>query len=242
MSASPDPLEWPNEPVYHPCPPYPSCPHCNGPIDQTGAALEWPFLDAAYCISLKTRDDRAAQAAAEFHKVGCVSGSPSADRTTTRTRASSAAGHRTATLPWTRCDVAARAPSSVGSQARRSTRHTRSCRQPTRCSPMLAIQRVSPGDNFDSARKSMRKKRLKHLVTRSAHREVLLSKGAALEVDARLRDPRGPVLAGFFLAGRISPRSALAQNRGAQKTAARLTVVGELPEILVRAPIIVARL
>jgi hypothetical protein len=37
----------------------------------------------------------------------------------------------------------------------------------------------------------------------------------------------------FFLAGRISPRSALGQNRGAQKTAARLTVVGELPEILV---------
>ena len=44
--------------------------------------------------------------------------------------------------------------------------------------PMLAIQRVSASDNFEdaSARIRKRKKKLKHLVTRSAYREVLLSK------------------------------------------------------------------
>jgi GR25 family glycosyltransferase involved in LPS biosynthesis len=70
MSAGPDPGEWSNQPVYHPCPADPSCPYCNGSINQTGGALDWSFLDAAYCISLKTRDDRVAEAAAEFHKVG----------------------------------------------------------------------------------------------------------------------------------------------------------------------------
>jgi GR25 family glycosyltransferase involved in LPS biosynthesis len=70
MSAGPDPGEWSNQPVYHPCPADPSCSYCNGSINQTGGALNWSFLDAAYCISLKTRDDRVAEAAAEFHKVG----------------------------------------------------------------------------------------------------------------------------------------------------------------------------
>ena len=69
MKALPDPGEWSNEPVYQPCPADPSCPYCNGSI-QTGDVLDWSFLDAAFCISLKTRDDRFAQAAAEFHKVG----------------------------------------------------------------------------------------------------------------------------------------------------------------------------
>ena len=32
--------------------------------------LDWSFVDAAYCISLETRGDRVAQAAAEFHRVG----------------------------------------------------------------------------------------------------------------------------------------------------------------------------
>ena len=68
MSAPPDAGEWSNQPVYHECPADPSCPYCNGA--RTGGALDWSFLDAAYCISLKTRDDRVAQAAAEFHKVG----------------------------------------------------------------------------------------------------------------------------------------------------------------------------
>jgi hypothetical protein len=43
--------------------------------------------------------------------------------------------------------------------------------------PVLAIQRVSPSDNFDAASiRTKNKKKLKHLVTRSAHREVLLSR------------------------------------------------------------------
>jgi hypothetical protein len=56
-------------PVFHPCPPDPACPYCNGSIgpDQ---ALDWSFLDGAYCISLKSREDRATNVAAEFHKVG----------------------------------------------------------------------------------------------------------------------------------------------------------------------------
>lgn len=57
----------PDAAVWHPCPPDPACPHCAG---QAGGALDWSFVDAAYCISLKTRDDRAAAAAAQFHKVG----------------------------------------------------------------------------------------------------------------------------------------------------------------------------
>jgi GR25 family glycosyltransferase involved in LPS biosynthesis len=69
MNALPDPGEGSNEPVFHPCPADPSCPHCNGST-RPDQALDWSFLDAAYCISLKTRPDRAAQAAAEFHKIG----------------------------------------------------------------------------------------------------------------------------------------------------------------------------
>jgi hypothetical protein len=43
--------------------------------------------------------------------------------------------------------------------------------------PVLAIQRVSSSDNFDAASiRTKNKKKLKHLVTRSAHREVLLSR------------------------------------------------------------------
>ena len=70
MSEAPDPAGFPDEAVWHPCPADPACPHCSGAAPGTAAALDWSFLDAAYCISLKIRDDRAAQAAAEFHKVG----------------------------------------------------------------------------------------------------------------------------------------------------------------------------
>jgi GR25 family glycosyltransferase involved in LPS biosynthesis len=70
MNAPPDPGGWSNQPICHPCPEDPACPYCNGSINQSGGALDWSFLDAAYCISLKTRDDRVAEAAAEFHKVG----------------------------------------------------------------------------------------------------------------------------------------------------------------------------
>ena len=58
-----------DEPVFHPCPPDPSCPYCNGSI-APAEALDWSFLDGVYCISLKSRDDRAVAVAAQFHKVG----------------------------------------------------------------------------------------------------------------------------------------------------------------------------
>jgi hypothetical protein len=57
-----------SEPLFHPCPTDPACPYCNGTAGE--GALDWSFLQAAYCISLKSREDRAAEAAAEFHKTG----------------------------------------------------------------------------------------------------------------------------------------------------------------------------
>lgn len=51
---------------FHACPTDPDCPHCARAAEESA----WSFLDAAYCISLDTRDDRMAQAAAEFHRVG----------------------------------------------------------------------------------------------------------------------------------------------------------------------------
>jgi hypothetical protein len=59
MSALPDPA-WANQLFYHHVRPTRlSVPQ--RPIEQSGAAPDWSFLDAAYCISLKTREDRAAQ-------------------------------------------------------------------------------------------------------------------------------------------------------------------------------------
>jgi glycosyl transferase, family 25 len=59
----------PDEPVFHACPPDPSCPYCQGSIDPA-QALDWSFLDGVYCISLKSREDRAVAVAAQFHKAG----------------------------------------------------------------------------------------------------------------------------------------------------------------------------
>jgi len=70
MIASPELAPRSSSGVLHPCPPDPSCPYCNGSIHATGEALDWSFLDAAYCISLRTRDDRAAEAAEQFHATG----------------------------------------------------------------------------------------------------------------------------------------------------------------------------
>jgi hypothetical protein len=53
--------------LFHPCPPDPGCPHCGAGAP---ARFDWSFLDAAYCISLKSRPDRAARAAAELHRLG----------------------------------------------------------------------------------------------------------------------------------------------------------------------------
>ncbi len=68
-SAAPGPDAAADQPVLHPCPPSPDCPYCQGtvPPDQ---ALDWSFLDAVYCISLKSRDDRVAKVSEEFHRVG----------------------------------------------------------------------------------------------------------------------------------------------------------------------------
>ena len=46
------------------CPTLPGCPHC------ASAATRWSFVDGVYCISLRHRDDRAADAARELHRVG----------------------------------------------------------------------------------------------------------------------------------------------------------------------------
>ncbi len=46
-----------------------SCPHCAD--CRTG--YDWSFLDGVYCISLRSRPDRAARAARELHRVGLCS-------------------------------------------------------------------------------------------------------------------------------------------------------------------------
>ena len=68
--AEPDPgTPVHEEPVFHSCPPDPSCPYCNGTI-AAAQALDWSFLDGVYCISLRSREDRAITVAAQFHAVG----------------------------------------------------------------------------------------------------------------------------------------------------------------------------
>jgi hypothetical protein len=57
-----------SEALWHDCPPDPDCPHCKD-VGQP-PRLDWSFLDAVYCISLKSRDDRVAWVAGEFHRVG----------------------------------------------------------------------------------------------------------------------------------------------------------------------------
>jgi hypothetical protein len=57
--------------IWHPTPEAPDCRHCD-PARRSapGPGFDWSFIDAAYCISLQGRPDRAAAAAAEFHRVG----------------------------------------------------------------------------------------------------------------------------------------------------------------------------
>ena len=291
MSPSPDPGEWSNEPVYHPCPADPSCPHCNDSLPASDP-LDWSFLDAAYCISLKTRHDRVAQAAAEFHKVGLCRrvtfyrpdkhpengfiGSWASHRDVAMHALERGCEHtliceddvlftrrvRPATLraieramralpsDWTifflgHWPLAAyfvrhnvlRTSSGCSHAYIASPRLLRWLRDHPwgargvefrriagkgvdsayaklpgayALFPMLAIQRVSPSDNFDdpAIRKKKRKTKLKHLVTRSAHREMLLSRlMRPFELGVALLSPV------FFLAARMTSRSALAQTR-----------------------------
>lgn len=71
MNAAPNVIGPSGHPLFHPCPPDPSCPYCGAATPPTGrAAFDWSFLEGAYCISLRSRDDRAASAAAQFHRLG----------------------------------------------------------------------------------------------------------------------------------------------------------------------------
>jgi GR25 family glycosyltransferase involved in LPS biosynthesis len=298
MNARPDPREWSNQPVYHPCPPDPSCPYCNGSANQTRAALDWSFLDAAYCISLKTRDDRVAQAAAEFHRVGlcrrvtfyrpdkhpkngfigswgshrdvaidalgrgcertliCEDDVLFTRRIRPRTlraiaralrglppdwmifylghwplaayfvrhnvlRTSSGCSHAYIASPrllqWLR-DHPWGSPGVQFSRIAGKGVDSAYARLPATYAlfPMLAIQRVSPSDNFDdpAIRKTKRKKKLKHLVTRSAHRELLLSRlMRPFEIAVALLSPA------FYLTRRLVRGSALAEDGARHRVA-----------------------
>lgn len=55
-------------PTLHACPHDPGCAYCNGA--EPDDAFDWSFVEAAYCISLVHRTDRAAAAAQEFHRLG----------------------------------------------------------------------------------------------------------------------------------------------------------------------------
>jgi hypothetical protein len=290
VSATPDPPEWSNRPIYHPCPADPSCPHCTG-SPGAGHGLDWSFLDAAYCISLKTREDRVAQAAAEFHRIGLCRrvtfyrpdkhpkngfiGSwmshrevamHALERGSERTliceddvlftrrirpgtlraieralralpsdwtifflghwpltayfvrhnvlRTSSGCSHAYVASPrllrWLR-DHPWGAPGVQFSRIAGKGVDSAYAKLPGAYAlfPMLAIQRASPSDNFDdpSIRKTKKKKKLKHLVTRSAHRELLLSRlMRPFELAVALLSPA------FFLVARMTRGSALAQK------------------------------
>lgn len=66
FDAGPEPapeIDW-----FHPCP----VPHAT-PAGGADAAWDWSFVDAVYCISLRSRPDRLAEAAAELARVGLAS-------------------------------------------------------------------------------------------------------------------------------------------------------------------------
>lgn len=66
-----DPATRLGSPVFQRCPADPDCPNCGDHRDPASAPVyDWSFLDGAYCISLQSRPDRAASAAAELHRVG----------------------------------------------------------------------------------------------------------------------------------------------------------------------------
>jgi hypothetical protein len=73
---------------------------------------------------------------------------------------------------------------------------------------------VSRSDNFEkrSASRKKKKRKLKHLITRSAYRELLLSKlMRPFEIIVVLLSPV------FFLTGRMTGRGALARHRRTPK-------------------------
>jgi hypothetical protein len=61
----------PASPVFHSCPKDPVCPYCsNSSSTKRRFSFDWSFLDGIYCISLKSREDRALAAAVQFHQIG----------------------------------------------------------------------------------------------------------------------------------------------------------------------------
>lgn len=54
----------------HGCPVDPACPYCGPAGAQPAEAPDWSFVDAVFCISLATRDDRMRHAAVPFHSLG----------------------------------------------------------------------------------------------------------------------------------------------------------------------------
>lgn len=57
-------------PYFHTCPPDPGCAYCASGSSANASGNDWSFLDAVYCISLRSREDRAASATRELHRVG----------------------------------------------------------------------------------------------------------------------------------------------------------------------------
>lgn len=55
---------------FHACHPEPSCKYCSSSSSGVTNRNDWSFLDAAYCISLQSRSDRAFHAMQELHRVG----------------------------------------------------------------------------------------------------------------------------------------------------------------------------
>jgi len=57
--------------IFYPCPTDPQCPFCgDADFPNEYDAPDWSFLDAGYCISLQSRDDRATSMEKELHRVG----------------------------------------------------------------------------------------------------------------------------------------------------------------------------
>ena len=53
---------------FHACPVSPNCPYCIS--REPPASIDWSLIEAAYCISLREREDRARAVEAQFHRVG----------------------------------------------------------------------------------------------------------------------------------------------------------------------------
>lgn len=54
----------------HGCPVDAACPYCGWVVARPAEVPDWSFVDAVFCISLATRDDRMRHAAAQFHALG----------------------------------------------------------------------------------------------------------------------------------------------------------------------------